>query len=54
MPIYDYICKKCDKKFTAILALSEYEKKKAKCPECGSKKVEQEIQPFFVVTSKKS
>jgi len=54
MPTYDYKCTSCKKKFSLIMSVSEYEKKKPKCPKCGSKQVEQQIRPFFIVTSKKS
>ena len=54
MPIYEFFCNKCQKKFTAILTLSEYEEKKPKCPECGSEDAEQEVASVSVVTSKKS
>jgi putative FmdB family regulatory protein len=54
MPTYEFKCGKCKKKFSLVLSLSKYEKKKPKCPKCGSKQVEQLVQPFFAVTSKKS
>jgi len=54
MPVYDYICKECQKSFELILALGEHDKNKIKCPKCGSKNVEQDAAAFFAVTSKKS
>jgi putative FmdB family regulatory protein len=54
MPTYEFECHKCKKKFLLVMSLREYEDKKPKCSKCGSKQVEQLIQPFFVVTSKKS
>ncbi len=54
MPIYDYTCLDCKKEFTLTLSLKEYEKAEAKCPACGSLKVEQKPATFFAVTSKKS
>ncbi|MBM3789002.1 MAG: zinc ribbon domain-containing protein [Acidobacteria bacterium] len=54
MPTYDYKCSKCRKKFSVIMSIAEYDQKKAKCPKCGSRQVEQVIQSFFAVTSKKS
>jgi len=53
MPVYDYICKDCNKPFELVLTLSEHEKD-IKCPKCGGKNVEQELAAFFAVTSKKS
>jgi len=54
MPLYDYICKECHKKFEIALTLTEHEKASAKCPKCGSRNVEQEPAVFFAVTSRKS
>ena len=54
MPLYDYLCKECHKTFEIVLTLAEHEKGIAKCPKCGSKKVEQAPTVFFAVTSRKS
>jgi putative FmdB family regulatory protein len=54
MPMYDYKCLDCKKKFTLILSVAEHDKTHMKCPKCGSKKVEQQLAAFFAVTSKKS
>jgi putative FmdB family regulatory protein len=54
MPVYDYVCKKCQKSFELVLSLSAHDKGNIRCPKCGSKKVEQEYVAFFAVTSKKS
>jgi len=54
MPTYDFICEKCNKKYTLIISLSEYEKKKFRCPKCKSTRVKQQITSFQAVTSKKS
>ena len=56
MPVYDYACQKCRKRFSKTLTISEYDKQKGslKCPHCGSKKVERRWAAFFAVTSKKS
>ena len=54
MPVYDYICKDCQKSFELVLTLAEHDKDKIACPECGSKNVEQDAATFFAVTSKKS
>lgn len=53
MPVYDYVCLDCHETFELILTLKEHEAD-AKCPKCGSKKVEQEITAFYAVTEKKS
>jgi len=54
MPVYDYKCADCKKKFTLTMTVSEHDKVKVKCPKCGSKKVVQQMASFFAVTSKKS
>lgn len=54
MPIYEYKCLDCKKKFSLTLTISDHDRLKAKCPKCGSKKVEQQMAAFFTVTSKKS
>ena len=54
MPSYDYRCSKCNKGFTAILSVKDHDTKKAKCPKCGGKKLEQILSSFMVKTSRKS
>jgi putative FmdB family regulatory protein len=54
MPQYEYLCKSCEKKFSTVLTIAEYEKSKVKCPKCGGTKVEQQWAAFFATTSKKS
>lgn len=41
MPIYDFRCKDCGKKFTVMVGISDRDK--VSCPECKSGKVEQLI-----------
>jgi putative FmdB family regulatory protein len=54
MPSYEYRCPSCKKKFTVILSMKEHEARKAKCPKCGGKKLEQLISQFMARTSRKS
>lgn len=54
MPTYEYVCNKCNKRFSLTLSMSDREKKKVRCPKCSSAAVTQSIQPFFATTSKKS
>lgn len=54
MPIYEYLCKKCDKNFTLTMSVNEHEKKTVQCPDCKSTEVVPQYQPFFAKTSRKS
>ncbi len=54
MPMYDYKCQDCGKEFHLALSLKDHESGAAKCPSCGSKKLEQEITGFVAKTSRKS
>ena len=56
MPEYEFFCEKCNKSFTEIMSISEFEKKKGRvrCPKCKSKRVRQIISGVRVITSKKS
>jgi putative FmdB family regulatory protein len=61
MPYYEYECSACGKRFEALQSFEERERheehgrhERLKCPECGSKKVEQLLSSVFVITSKKS
>jgi putative FmdB family regulatory protein len=54
MPTYEYLCRKCRKKFALRMSVSEHDKKKVRCPKCKSNQVEQQFNSFFAVTSKKS
>jgi len=54
MPTYEFFCEKCQKSFTEIMKISDYEKKKFRCPKCKSTKVKQQVTAFQAVTSKKS
>ena len=54
MPIYEYLCKEGNKRFTLVLSLTEYEKLLPVCPKCKSRKVEQTPAAFFAVTAKES
>ena len=48
MPIFEYVCKECDKQFEAIVTGS----KKAHCPGCDSTKLEQQFSAFAVGSAK--
>jgi len=54
MPTYEYLCPKCNKKFTVILSIKDHDARKAKCPKCGGKQLQQLITSFQTKTSRKS
>ena len=54
MPLYEYICKKCQKKFGEVLTIKEHESKKVECPKCKSTDLEKVIEPFFAKTASKT
>ena len=45
MPIYEYVCKKCDFDFD-LLIRGESDLKAAACPKCGSKLIEKQFSVF--------
>lgn len=49
MPIYEYVCKSCNKKFDQLVrTMSSGEDDKVTCPECGSKKTARALSVFAV------
>lgn len=54
MPVYDYRCLKCRRRFSVTMLMSEHGVKKTRCPKCGSSRIVQQISGFFAKTSKKS
>ncbi len=38
MPTYEFYCEKCKKTFSVVISISDYDKKKYKCPKCKGKK----------------
>lgn len=54
MPTYQYHCLSCKKSFEVVMSIRDYEKGKVKCPNCGKRRVEQQVTGFTVQTSKKS
>ena len=53
MPVYEFICHKCDHNFSLVISISEYEKRKFTCPKCKSDKVKRQLSSFQTITSKK-
>lgn len=54
MPTYDFRCGGCRKKYTLTISISERDRKRIKCPKCGSSKAEPVFSSFFAKTSRKS
>jgi len=53
MPRYEYLCEACGRIVTLWLSVSQHGSAPA-CPECGSKKLTQQITPFLTQTSRKA
>jgi putative FmdB family regulatory protein len=54
MPIYEFRCNDCRKKFSLVKPIKDYSDA-AKCPKCGKRKgVERVWSQVYAVTSKKS
>ncbi len=47
MPIYEYVCKSCQKSFEKLVKSMSGEEK-VKCPECGSSKTAKALSVFAV------
>ncbi|RPI08217.1 MAG: zinc ribbon domain-containing protein [Zetaproteobacteria bacterium] len=54
MPTYDFRCAGCRKKFALTMSIGERNRKRIKCPKCGSQRVETVFSSFFAKTSRKS
>jgi putative FmdB family regulatory protein len=54
MPIYEFRCRKCRKRFTAAMPISAHGRRRPACPKCGSTAVEQLFSTFFAKTIRKS
>ena len=54
MPTYEYSCKACSKKFSLTMGIAEHDRKRPKCPKCGSSSLTQRFSGFFSKTSRKS
>ena len=54
MPLYEYHCRECGEAFSVRLHIIEHEKKRPKCPKCGSRKLEHVYSSFLANTAKKS
>jgi putative FmdB family regulatory protein len=51
MPIYEYTCKSCEKKFDHLARTMSASDAKVKCPHCGSEKTAKALSVFAAVGS---
>jgi len=54
MPIYEYRCTKCHKRFSRQEGIEEHGRRRPACPKCKSRAVERVFSPFFAKTVRKS
>lgn len=54
MPLYEYICNKCHRKFAEVLSIKEHDTRKIQCPKCHSIDLQKVIEPFFARTASKT
>lgn len=54
MPVYEYICLNCNKRFDVRLAYDEYGRKKVVCSHCSSDQVRRKITKLRVRRSERS
>ena len=54
MPVYEFLCLKCQKEFTLTMTIRERGEAHPTCPTCGSVEVETLISSVFAKTSRKS
>lgn len=50
MPLYEYQCKDCEKKFEALVSFKNADKP-VECPHCNSKKTDKLLSTFCASTS---
>ncbi len=55
MPAYDFVCQSCRNEFEIWGTVEEHSKGLVdKCPMCGSRKIEQKVNPFSFGTGRKT
>jgi putative FmdB family regulatory protein len=54
MPVYQYSCLSCKKRFEIFLAYSEYGQKRVACPHCASDQVQRRIGRIRIARSDES
>jgi len=54
MPLYEFLCEKCQKEVALTMTIKEREAGSARCPECGGSGLQPLMATFYSKTSKKS
>ena len=54
MPVYEYVCRDCEKAFEMSRPMAEASAANVKCPSCGSVRIERIYSSVYTKTSKKS
>lgn len=54
MPVYEFVCRDCQKPFEIVRPMSEATSSDVKCPACGSSRVDRKYSQVYAKTSKKS
>ena len=54
MPVYEFVCRDCQKAFEIMRPISQASASDVKCPACGSANVTRTYSHVYAVTSKKS
>jgi putative FmdB family regulatory protein len=54
MPVYEYQCRSCGKRFAETMGVDDLDKRKLQCPSCRSQDTEQVIEAAYVKAAKKS
>jgi putative FmdB family regulatory protein len=54
MPLYDYVCQNCQKRFDIFLSYADYGRKAVNCPHCWSENVRRRLPRVRVAKSEES
>jgi putative FmdB family regulatory protein len=54
MPVYEFVCRDCQKSFEMVRPMAEATAADVNCPTCGSNRVDRIYSNVYAKTSKKS
>jgi putative FmdB family regulatory protein len=54
MPVYEFVCRDCQKPFEMVRPMAEATATGVKCPACGSDHIDRMYSNVYAKTSKKS